>query len=154
MTDLTDEELARYQDAIAEVCMEPLEYVKHDTNAREDDALARLVMADGLEAAAVFWIVVECLASRKGHCYSVGDDAGLRILASHMSTGGHPFTVDEVRAWLGELARHGLIDAEAYAEGRLANRRISAQAYDVAEKAAQKRAGAWKTNRARAQGKR
>lgn len=124
---------------------EPLDYVRHDTDARLDDSLRLMVMCDGVEMLGWWWTFVECSARKRGHYYDVSDDMGWRALALDLSTCGSPVDVGKAQAVVEALMTHGLVDREAYGHGRVMNERVCREANNFAEAKASKMLGAWKT---------
>lgn len=146
----TDEDRAMYDSLCMEVADSPLDYVRHDSDARLDDALRAIVMTHGVDYLGMYWVLVECLCTKKGHMYDVSDDMGLMKLALDMSTCGCMFTPDEVGDFVGVLAENGLIDGEVYEHsGRVVSERVLKECRGYAQAVAAKRVGGIVSGRSR-----
>ena len=137
-----------YQRFLEEARGEPIRFIKHDTNAHDDEAVYRMVSENGMAHYGWYWLLVECLMGRKGHTYDVSDDIGWKRLAYDMGC-----LCDLKPARCRQIVEcfksYGLISEEHYAEGRVAIPRILRDAETYAEGVADKKLGAWKTNRKR-----
>ena len=149
---LTDEERALFDRYVEEFTDKPLDYVRHDSNARLDDALRRATAKYGMGFYGAWWLLIELLSGNKRHAYDVADDAGWNLLAIDMSTCGIVWSVEECRTFCDRLAEFGLIDQECYERGKVINNRVCREVSKYAQAAAGKSLGSWKTNRAKALG--
>lgn len=127
----------------------PLDYVRHDADARKDEALRRATATHGMGFLGSWWVLVELLCSKANHEYDVTDDTGWNLYALDMSTCGVLWTVPECQKFCSQLASYGLIDAEMYGRGKIVNNRICREVEGYANAAAGKKLGSWKTNAAR-----
>lgn len=141
-----------YQQFYEEALRDPTRYLRHDTDAHDDEALYRLASRHGMAYYGYFWLLAECLAARKGNSYDVSDDAGWRRLAWDLSI-IEPMSVDDCKLFVAELAALDLISQEHLSELHLVtSRRIRKDKEEYARTIAQKRLGAWKTNQKRLYG--
>ena len=133
-----------------EALREPLKYLKHDVKSHDDDALYRLVAKHGMDYYGWYWLLVELLGSRSEsyHSYDVSDEMGWRKLAYDMSC-MCDMSVDKCQDFVEELSTFGLISREHFEHKIVTINRIRRHADEVAESIAQKKLGAWKTNRKR-----
>lgn len=134
-----------------EAMREPLKYIKHNVKSHDDDALYRLVVAHGMEYYGWYWLLVELLGNRTESChsYDVSDEIGWNRLAHDMSC-MCPMSVDKCKEFVEELSTFGLISNDHFREQKLVTiTRLRRHAEEVAESIAQKKLGAWKTNRKR-----
>ena len=145
--ELTPEEQRKYDEFLDEMRMAPLDYVRHDANARCDESLRRATAKVGMSFLGSWWVLVELLSGKKGHAYDVSDECGWSLLAYDMSTCGWPWSVDDCKRLCDVLAEHDLIDAEMYARGKVLNNRVCREVEKYATATAGKRLGSWKTNR-------
>ena len=157
--ELTEDEIAevnaQYHQYVHEARLEPMDYVTHDTNARLDDSLRALVTScdtptEGLAMGYRYWCLMELLASRKGHMYDVSTTFGWTLMAIDMSGAGVPTSEDDCRELVRALLGVGLLSGDAYAESRVMSERICRNAERYAKGVADKKIGAYKTNRAKA----
>lgn len=141
----TPEELAerqaRYDAFMAEEILRPMEYFKHDADARDDPKLQDLRDELGMEGYGRYWILVEVLAGREGHAYEVEDRATgrdrWRRLAQELECGE-----DEAKSFISKLDELRLIDRELYRErGKVSIERLARNAYEAAEYVARRRMG-------------
>ena len=148
--DTTDEKVVAeaYQRFMEEARGEPVRFIKHDTNAHDDDGLYRMVEHEGIAYYGWYWLLVELLTGRRGHTYDVSDYVGWRRFAHDMGC-MTPITVEECKGFVESLLTYGLISAEHYEIGKVAILRILRDAETYAEGVADKKIGAWKTNRKR-----
>ena len=150
MPALTDEEREVFERCRAEAFDRPLDYVRHDNDARKDDAVRAMVYERGLEMYGAWWVFVECLAEKRGHMYDVSAPLGWQSLAADMSTCGTQIGVEDAKRIVETFAHYGLIDRDAYdAHQRVVNDRLAREAANYAEASAGKQLGAWKTARSR-----
>lgn len=157
---LSDEELAeineQYHVYEQEALLEPMSFVPHDTDAHLDDAMRAVVTAvpdhdAGLAMGYKYWCLMELLAARKGHMYDVSTEQGWTFLSIDMSTCGVVVGVEECRSLVETLAGVGLLSQDVYREsGRVMSERVCRNAQRFAKGIADKKIGAWKTNRAKA----
>lgn len=148
---LDGDEREQFQRFYEEFLAKPLDYVRHDANARLDESLRRGVVDHGLEFSGRWWVLVECLSAKHGHRYDVSDETGWRILALDLSTCGVPWGVDECKEFVGQLASLGLVNAELLDERHVVcNDRLCREVDGYATAAAGKKLGSWKTNKAKA----
>ena len=148
----TPEELAerqeRYDAYLADAILKPLPYFKHDADAHDDPKLQDLRDTLGLKGYGRYWLLVEVLAEREGHVYEVEDratgrDRWRRFAAEIECDGGEA----EAKTFVAALEELALIDSELLRErGKVGIRRLSDNAYEMAEAIAKRRLGAWKTN--------
>ena len=144
--ELTSEEREAYESALTAHMMKPLDYVRHDANARFDEALRRAVAEHGMGFYGGWWVLVELLCSKNEHAYDVTDFTGWALFALDMSTCGRAWSVDECKDFAEQLAAYGLINQELYGRGRISNDRVCREVEKYAKAAAGKSVGAWKTN--------
>ena len=146
----TDEKVVAevYQRFLEEARGEPVRFIKHDANAHDDDGLYRMVEQKGMEHYGMYWLLVEPLTGRRGHTYDVSDYVGWRRFAHDMGC-MTPITVEECKAFVNDLLVFELISKEHYEIGKVAILRILRDAETYAEGVADKKIGAWKTNRKR-----
>ena len=140
-----------YSEAYQEAYQKPLKYLHHDTGAHVDDEMRLLAYTTGgLEAYGRYWVLMELLASRKGHLYDVSDETGWMFLASDMSTCGVSIDADACRELVEALVRFDKLDREAY-EGshHIVSGRVSRQAAAYAEEYATSKAAGVKSARKR-----
>ena len=125
-------------------------HVFHDSNAHRDAALRRLVRDGGMAAYGRYWLLVELLTSSPAHRYDVSDEFGWEMLAQDMSR-LEPMTVDECKAFVGDLYRYDLLSREHYDElSELLITRVLRDVQRYAEGTAKKKLGAWKRHYASA----
>ncbi len=147
---------AQYHEYEQEALLEPMTYVPHDTNAHLDDAMRAIVTAcdsphDGLAMGYKYWCLMELLAARKGHLYDVSTERGWQFLSIDMSTCGVVVSVEECMELVGLLVSVGLLAADVFTESHhVVSERVCRNAERYAKSVADKRIGAWKTNRAKA----
>lgn len=144
---LTDEEQERFDQYVSEFRAKPLDYVRHDANARFDEELRKATARYGMEFYGSWWLLVELLSGDKRHFYPVHDEDDWRLFAIDMSTGGVLWTVEKCKEFCDRLAEHRLIDPESYERGKVINNRICKEVDKYATAAAGKALGSWKTNR-------
>lgn len=141
-----------YTRFLEEAQREPIKFIKHDNRAHDDDALYQLVNEHGMSYYGWYWLLVELLAGRKHHYYSVANDAGWRRLARDMSC-MCDMSVDDCKQFIADLYGANLIIREQYDElQRVAIMRLLRDALIYAEDVASKKLGAWKTNRKKMMG--
>lgn len=146
----TDAQLAKLDEFRDRARAEPLDWFKHDSNARNDDGLRRLVVGRGMEAYGRYWWLIELLAARKEHYITVDSELDWRILARDMSSPVEDIGVDECRGFIRALAQLGLIDRECFEEShRIINNRICRNAHELAESTAQSMFKGWLSGLAR-----
>lgn len=144
-----DDEREQFQRFHDEFATKPLDYVRHDADARKDESLRRAVAEHGMGFLGAWWVLVELLCSKDNHRYDVTDHTGWQLFALDMSTCGRMWTVDECRDFCDQLAEYGLIDRELYDRGKVVNNRVCREVDAYANAAAGKKLGNWKTNRGR-----
>ena len=157
---LTEDEVAEleslyretYLTAYNEAFEKPLKFLHHDTDAHVDDELRLISSASGsLEVYGMYWVLMELLASRRGHMYDVSTDLGWDFLALDMSTCGVQVSVDACKELVGKLATFNKIDRDIYeAERHVICSRVSRQADRYAEEYAVSKAAGAKSARKRA----
>lgn len=128
----------------------PLDYVRHDANARCDKALRRATIEHGMAFLGSWWVLVELLSACAEHEYDVRDETGWQLFAADMSTCGKSWSVDECKTFCDQLSTYGLINAELYSRGKVTNNRICREVEGYANAAAGKKLGSWKACRSRA----
>lgn len=157
---LTESEIAEldeiyrstYLDAYNEAFEKPLKFLHHDTDAHVDDEL-RLIASEcgSLEIYGKYWVLMELLASRRGHIYDVSTDLGWSFLALDMSTCGVQISVDECKKLIECLVKFDKIDREIYnSRLHVVCSRVSRQADRYAEEYAVSKAAGAKSARKRA----
>lgn len=149
--DDTDKQAAQeaYEGFFERALSEPMRYLKHESNAHDDDELYRMVHDNGMAYYGWYWLLVELLVGRRYHYYDVSDDAGWRRLAHDMSC-MRDMSVDDCKTFVNELYNYDLINREQLTElSRLTITHILVDANDYAKEVARKQLGAWKTNRKR-----
>ena len=130
-----DEARERYDRMVAEEEVRPLTYFKHDALAHDDPKLQELRDAHGMESYGRYWLLVERLAGREGHAYSVATPNALARFARDVE-----LEPDQARAFLDALDACGLIERELYRErGRVYIDRILRNARESAEYVARRR---------------
>ena len=147
---------AQYHAFEQEALLEPMEYFPHDNNAHLDDAMRLVVTScdspsEGLAMGYKYWCLMELLTARKGHLYDVSTDQGWRFLSIDMSTCGVVVDVDQCKELVSLLLAAGLLSRAAYDEAHhVLSERVCHNAAQYAKRTADKKIGAWKTNRAKA----
>ena len=144
--ELTEQEQEQFDKVLTETMTKPLDYVRHDANARCDEALRRATAEHGMGFLGSWWVLVELLCSKSEHEYDVRDATGWAILALDMSTCGRLWTTDECKDFCEQLAGYGLIERELYDMGRIVNDRICREVEKYARAVAGKSLGGWKPN--------
>lgn len=125
-------------------------HVFHDSSAHRDAALRRLVRDGGMAAYGRYWLLVELLTSSPAHRYDVSDEFGWEMLAQDMSR-LEPMTVDECKAFIGQLYHYDLISRDHYDElSQLLITRVIRDIQNYADNVARKKLGAWKRHNAAA----
>lgn len=125
-------------------------HVFHDSSAHRDAALRRLVRDGGMAAYGRYWLLVELLTSSPAHRYDVSDEFGWEMLAQDMSR-LEPMTVDECKAFIGQLYHYDLISRDHYDElSQLLITRVIRDIQKYADNVARKKLGAWKRHNAAA----
>lgn len=121
-------------------------YVRHDTNAHEDDALSALVEESGMAFYGWYWLLVELLTARRGHVYDISDQRGWKRLAHDMSC-MYPITVAKCKTFVAMLYEHELISREYHDDlGKLAINRILRDTETYAQGVAKRKLSAHNTN--------
>ena len=145
--DYEKEKAEAYQRYYEEALGEPLDWVRHDSNARTDDALEALRDELGFDGYGRWWLLVELLSARKGHGYDIGRAHGWEHLARDME-----WEVEPTKTFVAWLLDHGLLSRESFeAFDMVRSERIMRNAHEYAEGVAAKRLGGWaKARRARA----
>lgn len=134
--ELTDDERAELDALRKEIAAGPLPYIRHYNDAHANEKHRRLMLAGGWGWYGMYWTLMELLAARHAHHYLVRDDAGWAFLSADMGTSGVPVDPAECRAFVEELARLDLIDAESLADGIVVNERVCATAEETARETA------------------
>lgn len=125
-------------------------HVFHDSSAHRDASLRRLVRDGGMAAYGRYWLLVELLTSSPAHRYDVSDEFGWEMLAQDMSR-LEPMTVDECKAFIGQLYHYDLISRDHYDElSQLLITRVIRDIQNYADSVAKKKLGAWKRHNAAA----
>lgn len=125
-------------------------HVFHDSSAHRDASLRRLVRDGGMAAYGRYWLLVELLTSSPAHRYDVSDEFGWEMLAQDMSR-LEPMTVDECKAFIGQLYHYDLISRDHYDElSQLLITRVIRDIQNYADNVARKKLGAWKRHNAAA----
>ena len=125
-------------------------HVFHDSSAHRDASLRRLVRDGGMAAYGRYWLLVELLTSSPAHRYDVSDEFGWEMLAQDMSW-LEPMTVDECKAFVGQLYHYDLISRDHYDElSQLLITRVIRDIQNYADSVARKKLGAWKRHNATA----
>lgn len=124
-----------YEDALGE----PMDWVRHDSNARTDEALEALRDELGFEGYGRWWLLVELLSARKGHGYDIGRPHGWEHLAHDME-----WEVEPTKGFVRWLLDHSLLSRESFeAFDYVRSERIMRNAEEYAESVAAKRLGGW-----------
>lgn len=132
------EKWREYYDA---ALVEPLRWVQHDVTASADPDLCRLRDAHGMEALGRWWVLVELIASARGHALDVSTTPAWARLAGKLEFYG-PDAVEECRAFVGALYDLDLINRESFEEfGRIRSRRIDRNAEFAAKDVANGKLG-------------
>lgn len=132
------EKWREYYDA---ALVEPLRWVQHDVTAAADPDLCRLRDAHGMEALGRWWVLVELIASARGHSVDVSTTPAWARLAGKLEFYG-PDAVEECRAFVGALYDLDLINRESFEEfGRIRSRRIDRNAEFAAKDVANGKLG-------------
>ena len=138
---------ARYEDMrtlfVHEAVNKSVPFIFHDSYAHRDNGLRRLVRDEGMIAYGRYWLLVELLTGLPAHQYEVADDIGWEMLALDMSA-LEPMSAEECRAFVGKLASHDLVSAEALGECIVMIPRVTRDIQNYAEDIARKKLGAWK----------
>lgn len=125
-------------------------HVFHDSSAHRDASLRRLVRDGGMAAYGRYWLLIELLTSSPAHRYDVSDEFGWEMLAQDMSR-LEPMTVDECKAFVGQLYHYDLISRDHYDElSQLLITRVIRDIQNYADSVARKKLGAWKRHNATA----
>ena len=125
-------------------------HVFHDSSAHRDASLRRLVRDGGMAAYGRYWLLIELLTSSPAHRYDVSDEFGWEMLAQDMSR-LEPMTVDECKAFVGQLYHYDLISRDHYDElSQLLITRVIRDIQNYADSVARKKLGAWKRHNAAA----
>lgn len=125
-----------YERLYQEALDEPLDYLQHDTDAFEDDALRDLFDEGGYDAIGKFWHLAELLARKKGHAYSVVKGYGRLAYDMHMR-------VDEMESFIQDLYARNLIIRESFDGFKsIRSARVMRNAERAAETKAKARLGA------------
>lgn len=125
-------------------------HVFHDSSAHRDASLRRLVREGGMAAYGRYWLLIELLTSSPAHRYDVSDEFGWEMLAQDMSR-LEPMTVDECKAFVGQLYHYDLISRDHYDElSQLLITRVIRDIQNYADSVARKKLGAWKRHNATA----
>ena len=114
-----------------EAALEPLLYFPHDSNARRDPKIRRLLHWGGMAAYGRWWALCEYLAFVDNHIALFNNDVEKSITAAELE-----LTVNDAEAFLAQLALLRLIDPELFAEGRVCNARMVENALVRARKQA------------------
>lgn len=121
----------------------PLKWFHHDVTASDDPDLCQLRDAHGMEALGRWWVLVELIASARGHALDVSTPQAWARLAGKLEFYG-PDAVEECRAFVGALYDLDLINRESFEEfGRIRSRRIDRTAEQAATDAANGALGPW-----------
>ena len=125
----------------------PLEYIKHDTNAHEDEKILALVDEGGLAWYGLYWLLVEKLARRKGNMYNILKPSEVRRLRSDLCALSE-VSNDEIDRFLEFCAEVDLIDGAAYSGyGKVAIGRIIKNSETVRQMKVSRRLGGIKSKR-------
>ena len=116
---------------VEEAALEPLLYFPHDSNARRDPKIRRLLHWGGMAAYGRWWALCEYLAFVDNHIALFNNDVEKSITAAELE-----MTVADAEAFLAQLALLHLIDQELFAEGRVCNARMVENALVRARKQA------------------
>lgn len=126
----------------------PLDWLRHDTNTRDDrdvqnlcDMWADLFPDDRWAADAaygLFWELAECLANSKEHCYLVRTHRGKDNLIHDMSIISR-HSEEEIAKFMQCLYICNLLDSEAYESGNIISRRILRNVEECARQSASRK---------------
>lgn len=116
---------------VEEAALEPLLYFPHDSNARRDPKIRRLLHWGGMAAYGRWWALCEYLAFVDNHIALFNNDVEKSITAAELE-----MSVADAEAFLAQLALLHLIDPELFAEGRVCNARMVENALVRARKQA------------------
>lgn len=105
-----------YNEFKAKALTEPLDWFKHDTNARVDEKVRYMIAERGLEWYGLWWVLVELLYQQKGHIYDVSTDIGWRMLALDISSCGIFFDIDKTKEAMNVFVHYGLLDKVSFNE--------------------------------------
>ena len=106
---------AAYARFLEEAQNEPIKYIKHDHRAHDDEALYELVNEHGMAYYGWYWLLVELLAGRRYHYYSVATETGWRRLARDMSC-MCDVSVEDCKRFIADLYEADLIIREQFDE--------------------------------------
>lgn len=139
-----------YNEFKAKAYAEPIDWFKHDSNARYDEKVRLMVVERGLRYYGLWWVLVELLYQNKGHIYDVSTETGWKLLAVDVSTCGEVLTVDETKEAIQVFLHYGMIEQSSFNEfHQVANARVLEAADGVAATKAANQLKAWKTNNAK-----
>ncbi|MBQ3339778.1 MAG: DUF4373 domain-containing protein [Atopobiaceae bacterium] len=137
------DETLRFLEEARQLCPR---YVRHDTNAHEDDALSAMVEESGMAFYGWYWLLVELLTSRRGHTYDISDARGWKRLAHDMSC-MCTMTVPRCKTFVAMLYDHDLISREHHDElGQLAINRVLRDSETYSHGVAKRKLAAYNTN--------
>lgn len=142
-----NEEAILREKLIDEEVGKPLQYVKHDTNAHEDEKILALVDEGGLAWYGLYWLMVESIAGRKGHVYDIDNANEHHRLHANLNK-LTPVDGGEIDRFIEFCASVGLIDQLAFKEyGKVAIPRIIDNGRAAAYSKAARRLGGIKAKR-------
>lgn len=116
---------------VEELMLEGLPFFPHDSDARRDPKIRRLLHWGGMAAYGRWWCLCEYLAYVENHIALFNNDVEKSITAAELET-----TVEDAEAFLGQLALLRLIDPELWAAGKVCNERMVENAQYRARKQA------------------
>lgn len=139
--ELTSDQRDRLNMLAIEEMAKPIDWFRHDSDANADPAVARLLVGpDGLAFYGLYWLLVEHLAARDRHIYSIRDDNDWAVLARDLTL--YPRSQDDMalcHRFVETLADLGLIDAASYGSGYVESRRMTMNCQEVGMGRASKR---------------
>lgn len=139
----------RYDEAL----LEPMKWLRMDTDMLRDMKVRKLMRAGGWKYLGMYVALVMALAQADGHVYDMRD-GGWEYLRADMSNGGCEVEQGELEEFVQLLASIGLADREMWAESRkLTSARLIREAEENARSAAQRQAKLDAMNEARARKK-
>lgn len=149
--ELTPEQAVRLDALRQEEYGKPIAWFRHDVDAHDDPAVALLLNEpDGYALYGMYWLLIERLAARDGHFYSVSDSAGWAVLARDLLLSPRiPEDMELCHRFMDTLAGLGLINPDVYPDGYVESRRLSANCEEVSRGRASKRLAAEITNQQR-----
>lgn len=129
-----------YQDYYDEALLEPLEWVRMDTDMLRDFKVRRLMGIGGFAYLGMYIAAIMALSQADGHVYDMGN-GGWDYLRHDMGNGGCEVDEDELRDFVGALVECGLVDVGMWRESqKITMRRLIKEAEEGAKSRAKTRA--------------